>query len=63
MVSKDTCIMILSIICNLPSCVMQLNQYLITGLEITAGQRTMSKLIWELAGQPFVLPVTLTGHI
>ena len=33
------------------------------GLKITAGQRTMSKLIWELTGQPFVLPVMLTGHI
>ena len=33
------------------------------GLEITAGQRTMSGLIWELTGQPFVLPVMLTGHI
>ena len=27
------------------------------GLEITAGQRTMSEPIWELTGQPFVLPV------
>ena len=35
----------------------------IIGLEITAGQRTMSELIWELTGQPFVLPVMLTGHI
>ena len=34
-----------------------------SGLEITAGQRTMSELIWELTGQPFVLPVMLTGHI
>ena len=34
-----------------------------SGLEITAGQRTMSGLIWELTGQPFVLPVMLTGHI
>ena len=33
------------------------------GLEITAGQWTMSELIWELTGQPFVLPVMLTGHI
>ena len=33
------------------------------GLEITAGQRTMSGLIGELTGQPFVLPVMLTGHI
>ena len=37
--------------------------YSIAGLEITAGQRTMSELIWELTGQPFVLPVMLTGHI
>ena len=29
------------------------------GLEITAGQQTMSELIWELTGQPFVLPVML----
>ena len=35
----------------------------IAGLEITAGQRTMSGLNWELTGQPFVLPVMLTGHI
>ena len=34
-----------------------------TGLEITAGQRTMSGMIGELTGQPFVLPVMLTGHI
>ena len=33
------------------------------GLEITAGQHTMSELIWGLTGQPFVLPVMLTGHI
>ena len=32
-------------------------------LEITASQRTMSGLIGELTGQPFVLPVMLTGHI
>ena len=38
-------------------------QWVIPGLEITAGQRTMSGLIWELTGQPFVLPVMLTGHI
>ena len=35
----------------------------VPGLEITAGQWTMSGLIWELTGQPFVLPVMLTGHI
>ena len=35
----------------------------VTGLEITAGQRTMSVMIGELTGQPFVLPVMLTGHI
>ena len=34
-----------------------------SGLEITAGQWTMSELIWELTGLPFVLPVMLTGHI
>ena len=32
-------------------------------LEITAGQRTMSGMIGELTGQPFVLPVMLTGRI
>ena len=32
------------------------------GLEITAGQRTMSGLIGELTSQLFVLPVMLTGH-
>ena len=31
---------------------------LISGLEITASQRTMSELIWELTCQPFVLPVS-----
>ncbi len=36
---------------------------IITGLEITAGHWTMSGLIWALTGQPFVLPVMLTGHI
>ena len=34
-----------------------------SGLEITASQRTMSGMIGELTGQPFVLPVMLTGHI
>ena len=34
----------------------------ITGLEITAGQRTMSGLIVDLTGQTFVLPVMLTGQ-
>ena len=33
-----------------------------TGLEITAGQRTMSGLIVHLTGQTFVLPVMLTGQ-
>ena len=33
-----------------------------SGLEITAGQRTMSGLIVDLTGQTFVLPVTLTGQ-
>ena len=35
----------------------------LAGLEITAGQRTMSGMIGELTGQPFVLPVMLTGRI
>ena len=39
------------------------NKKSVAGLEITAGQRTMSELILELTGQPFVLPVMLTGHI
>ena len=34
----------------------------IAGLEITAGQRTMSGLIVDLTGQTFVLPVMLTGQ-
>ena len=33
-----------------------------SGLEITAGQRTMSALIVDLTGQTFVLPVMLTGQ-
>ena len=33
-----------------------------SGLEITAGQRTMSGLIGELTGQPFIWPVMLTSH-
>ena len=37
-------------------------QYSDTGLEITAGQRTMSGLIVDLTGQTFVLPVMLTGQ-
>ena len=32
-------------------------------LEIMASQRTMSGLIGELTGQPFILPVMLTDHI
>jgi len=32
------------------------------GLEIRAGQRTMSGLIVDLTGQTFVLPVILTGQ-
>ena len=39
-----------------------LKQELISGLEITAGQRTMSGLIVDLTGQTFVLPVMLTGQ-
>ena len=38
------------------------NEYSMTGLEITAGQRTMSRLIVDLTGQTFVLPVMLTGQ-
>ena len=34
----------------------------VSGLEITAGQRTMSGLIVDLTGQTFVLPVMLTGQ-
>ena len=34
----------------------------VSGLQITAGQRTMSGLIADLTGQTPVLPVTLTGH-
>ena len=34
----------------------------ITGLKITAGQRTMSGLIEALTGQTFDLPVMLTGQ-
>ena len=34
----------------------------VTGLEITADQRTMSGLIVDLTGQTFVLPVMLTGQ-
>ena len=33
------------------------------GLEIMAGERTMSSLIGKLTGQPFILLVMLTGHI
>ena len=40
-----------------------LHSLLSLGLEITAGQRTMSGLIGELTGQPFFLPVMLPGHI
>ena len=35
---------------------------IITGLKITAGQRTMSGLIEALTGQMFDLPVMLTGQ-
>jgi len=34
----------------------------VTGLEITAGQRTMSGLIVDLTGQTIVLPVMLTSQ-
>ena len=33
------------------------------GLEITAGQRTMSGLIGDLTGQILALSVKLTGHV
>ena len=35
----------------------------IPGLEITAGQRTMSGMIVDLTGQTFILLVMLTGQI
>ena len=35
----------------------------ISGLKITAGQRTMSGLIVDLTGQTLVWPVILTGHL
>ena len=38
-------------------------QHHTSGLEITAGQRTMSGLIGDLTGQTLALPVKLTGHI
>ena len=34
-----------------------------TGLEIMAGQRTVSGLIGELTGQHFVMPVMLTDYV
>ena len=34
----------------------------VTGLKITASQRTMSSLIVDLMGQTLVLPVILTSH-
>ena len=34
----------------------------LSGLQITAGQRTMSSLIADLTGQTPVLPVILTGY-
>ena len=34
----------------------------LSGLKITAGQRTMSGLIEALTGQTFDLPVMLTGQ-
>ena len=38
------------------------NQSTITGLEITAGQRTMFDLIADLTSQTLILPVILIGH-
>ena len=37
------------------------NSPVMSGLEILANQQTMSTLIQELTGQPFVLPVMLTS--
>ena len=34
-----------------------------SALSVGLGQRTMSGLIGELTGQPFILPVMLSGHI
>ena len=36
--------------------------YSLVGLEITAGQRIMSRLIVDLTGQTFVLPVMLSSQ-
>ena len=41
---------------------MEVEQDQWTGLEITAGQQTMSGLIVYLTAQTFVLPVMLTGQ-
>ena len=38
------------------------NQSTTTGLEITAGQRTMFGLIADLTSQTLILPVILIGH-
>lgn len=48
---------------DIGSCLLMGGDLEVAELEITASQRTMSGLIWELTGQPFVLPVMLTGHI
>ena len=58
---KSTCIIALKwlVICK-PLFVMMHDT--IAGLEITAGQRTMSGLIVDLTGQTFVLPVMMTGQ-
>ena len=34
----------------------------VSGLKITAGQRTISGLIADLTGETLILPVILTGH-
>jgi len=39
-----------------------INSFDKSGLEIMAGQRTMSGLFVDLSGQTFVLPVMLTGQ-
>ena len=48
------------ILCGVCSSVWQVDVE--AGLQITAGQQTMSGLIADLTGQTPVLPVILTGH-
>ena len=44
------------------TCIEKFCMAVTAGLEITAGQRTMSGLIVDLTDQTFVLPVMLTGQ-